>query len=108
MYQFMCEVLADPLGLPIQAAWQYAILAVLALIVFAAGKQPMPNRAEELIARGILRIPLFAALWVAAYGLFSAAQWIVLNWVLAIGILAVAVILLFAAWIMLQELLSRV
>lgn len=108
MYAFMIEMIPAPLGLQMHGFWQYAILAAVALAVFTAGRQPLERQPEAWIARGILRLPVFVAIWIGMYALLAAAQWVLLHWVTALGIGAVAVIVMFVAWITVQGLLSRV
>lgn len=108
MYQFMCELLASPLGLDVAAVWEYGILGVIALVVFLAGGKMLPGPKDDALLHGGLRLTAFIALWAVAYGMIAVAQWVMLNWALALGILAVAVIVLFAVFVMLQGLMCRV
>lgn len=95
MYQFMTEVLAHPLGLPIPALWEYGILALMALAAFTLW------RGGQLDS-GMLRMGIFLTAWLLVYGLLAVAQWVIAHWMLTLGVLVAGIVVTFAIWIMVR------
>lgn len=97
MYRFMFHLLTEPLGLPIHALWQYGILSVLGAVAFVVGWQVSPGGNFGAVIHWGVRILAFFLLWAVAYGLIAIVQWAILHWLLAVTILAMLVIVIYAA-----------
>ena len=95
MDRFLFTILSHPLGLPVQAIWEYAILAVLALAVCAVGWELTSGSTLGLLKHWALRLLAFFLLWAAAYALLAAAQWVIAHLLLVCGMAALAAIAVF-------------
>ena len=96
MYYDLFAILADPLGLPIADAWEYAILAALALFAFGVRWQVSSGGLLGFVMHWVARLLAFFVLWAVAYVLLAALQWLFAHLVLVCGtvIMAVAVVVI--------------
>lgn len=96
MYRFLMEILTDPLGLPVRDLWEYAILAVLAMLAFGLGWQVSCRSLFGFVMHWVARLLAFLVLWVAMYALLAALQWVFAHLVLVCCtiIMAVAVMVI--------------
>lgn len=108
MYQILFALVNDPLGLPLAAAWEYGILAVMAVVAFLLGSEISLGEAGDNMARWTARLVVFAALWATAYALIVLFRWIVSNWLLTMGLVAVGVIAVYAIYVMIRYWMFRV
>lgn len=100
MFKLGFELLTDPLGLPINALWEYLILLVIGAISFSVGWEVSPGGRFGSVIHWCVRLIAFFVLWAIAYGAISAFQWFVAHWVactavlLGIFVVIIAVILI--------------
>ncbi len=96
MYYFLTEILTDPLGLPVNDLWEYAILAVIGILAFGLGWQVSSGGLIGVVMHWVARLLAFFVLWVAMYALLAAVQWVFahLALVCCTVIMAVAVMVI--------------
>lgn len=96
MYHFIFELLTDPLGLPVNDLWEYAVLAVIGILTFGVGWQVPSSRMFGYMIHWVARLLAFFVLWAVAYILLAALQWVIAHLMLVCGtvIMAVAVIII--------------
>ena len=96
MFKFIFEILTDPLGLPIEWYWEYLILAVIGVVVYAVAYRCVGDMYSDGMIDGstsgyffhwLIRLILFVALWAVTYGIIAAVKWLTDNWVLVLSIL---------------------
>ena len=90
MYSIIFDILTDPLSLPINALWEYLILAVIGMLAFAIGWEVSPGGIFGAIIHWTVRLLAFFALWAITYAVIATVQWIIRYWLLTVGILAIA------------------
>jgi hypothetical protein len=81
MLKFFFEFLTSPLGLPIDAIWEYVILAVIAAVAFCIGWVVSPGGEWGSAIHWVVRFVAFIVLWAIVYGIIAAVNWIVAHWV---------------------------
>lgn len=72
MYKLIFELLTDPLGLPINALWEYFILLIIGAISFSVGWEASPGGRFGSIIHWCVRLIAFFVLWAITYGAISA------------------------------------
>ena len=88
IYKFLFELLTSPLGLPIDAIWEYLILLVIGAIAFKIGWEISPGGPfGSLIHWGVRGLSFFV-MWAITYGIIATVRWIIANPVTAITIVA--------------------
>ena len=87
MYSLIFDILTDPLGLPINDLWEFAILAVIGKIAFSIGWEASPGGIFGAIIHWIVRLLAFFALWAITYAVIVAVQWLIANWLMVLIIL---------------------
>ena len=87
MLKFLFDIFTDPLGLPIDAIWEYLILAVIGAIAFLVGWAVSEGGTFGSLVHWIVRFVVFVLLWAIVYGIIALVQWIFANWVLVLCIL---------------------
>lgn len=92
MYSLIFDILTDPLGLPINDLWEFAILAVIGKIAFTIGWEASPGGIFGAIIHWPVRLLAFFALWAITYVVIAAVQWLIAHWLLALGILSIAIL----------------
>lgn len=93
MLKFLFGVLTDPLGLPIDAIWEYLILAVIGAIAFGIAWNISPGGEFGSLIHWVVRLIAFVVLWAIVYGIIALVQWIFANWVLILCILGGVVVI---------------
>lgn len=96
MNRFLFDLLTDPLGLPVNDLWEYAILALIALVAFGIGWQLSCAGTWGFVIHWVARALVFFVLWAVMYILLAALQWVIahLALVCATVIMAVAVMII--------------
>ena len=89
MLKLIFELLTDPLGLPINALWEYFILLIIGAISFSVGWEISPGGRFGSIIHWFVRLIAFFALWAITYGAISAFQWFIAYWVACTAVLLV-------------------
>ena len=93
MLKFLFGVLTVPLGLPIDAIWEYLILAVIGAIAFGVAWNISPGGRFGSLIHWVVRLIAFVVLWAIVYGIIALVQWIFANWVLILCILGGVVVI---------------
>ena len=88
MLKFLFGILTDPLGLPIDAIWEYLILAVIGAVAFWIAWEASPGGRFGSLIHWIVRLIAFVILWAIVYGIIAFLQWIFANWIVSICILS--------------------
>ena len=88
IYKILFELLTSPLGLPIDAIWEYLILLVIGAIAFKIGWEISPGGPFGSLIHWVVRGLSFFVMWAIAYGIITIAKWIIANHVTAIVIAA--------------------
>ena len=92
MLKFFFELLTSPLGLPIDAIWEYVILAVIAAV--------SPGGEWGSAIHWVVRFVAFIVLWAIVYGIIAAVNWIVAHWVLLLCIAGVIALVACGIWVL--------
>ena len=87
MLKFLFGILTDPLGLPIQAIWEYLILAIIGAIAFRIAWKVSPGGEWGSLIHWVIRLIAFVVLWAIVYGVIVLVQWMFANWVVVLCIL---------------------
>lgn len=90
MNRFIFDILSDPLGLPVNDLWEYAILAVIGMIAFVTGWEASRRGVFCSVIHGAVSLLTFLILWAAAYALMAAVQWAIAHLILVCGVVAIA------------------
>ncbi|MBR5779758.1 MAG: hypothetical protein IKY21_03935 [Clostridia bacterium] len=93
MLKFLFGVLTDPLGLSIDAIWEYLILAVIGAIAFGIAWNISPGGEFGSLIHWVVRLIAFVILWAIVYGIIALVQWIFANWILILCILGGVVVI---------------
>lgn len=100
IFNFIFELITDPLALPISPLWEYLILLVLGEIAFRIAWEASPGGFGGSGGSAIhwfIRAIAFVAMWAVAYAIIAAAKFVIAHWVpivCVIGVLAVAGVVL--------------
>ncbi len=96
MDSILFEILPDPLGLPVNDLWEYAILAAIGIVAFGVGWQVSSGGMFGSVIHWVARVLTFFVLWAMAYILLAAVQWVIAHLALVCGtvIMAVAAIVI--------------
>lgn len=89
IFKFLYERATDPLGLPINALYEYIILAVIGAIAYGIAYSKVGDmyhgglisgRTEGSFFHWIIRLVLFAGLWLLTYGAIQGYFFVTANW----------------------------
>ena len=104
MLKFLFDLFTDPLGLPINAVWEYLILAVIGTIAFLVGWAVSKGGTFGSLVHWVVRLVVFVVLWAIVYGVIALLQWIFANWAFVLCILGgIAVVVGIIAVIVLKK-----
>lgn len=105
IFKFMFERLTDPLGLPINALYEYIILAVIGAIAYGIAYSKVGDmyhiglisgRTEGSFFHWLIRLVIFVGLWFLTYGAIQGYYFVTSNWqviLIIAGFVAGAVLL---------------
>ena len=93
MFKFLFEILTDPLGLPINALWEYLIIAIINVVAFKIAWDTSPGGTFGSAIHWTVRLIVFVIIWAITYGVIALAKWIFANWVIALCILIGIIVL---------------
>lgn len=88
-FKFMFERLTDPLGLPINALYEYIILAVIGAVAYGIAYSKVGDmyhggfisgRTEGSFFHWLIRLILFVGLWLLTYGAIQGYFFVTANW----------------------------
>lgn len=89
IFKFLFERATDPLGLPINALYEYIILAVIDAIAYGIAYSKVGDmyhgglisgRTEGSFFHWLIRLILFVGLWLLTYGAIQAYFFVIANW----------------------------
>lgn len=89
IFKFMFERLTDPLGLPINALYEYIILAVIGAVAYGVSYRKVGDmyhngmisgKTEGSFFHWLIRLILFVGLWLLAYGAIQGYYFMIANW----------------------------
>ena len=95
IYKILFELLTSPLGLPIDAIWEYLILLVIGAVAFKIGWEISPGGPFGSLIHWSVRGVTFVVLWTIAYGIIATVKWIIANpattLTIVIAVIAIAI-----------------
>ena len=89
IFKFLFERATDPLGLPINAFYEYIILAVIGAVAYGIAYSKVgemyhgsliSGRTEGSFFHWLIRLILFVGLWLLAYGAIQGYYFVTANW----------------------------
>ena len=89
IFKFLFERATDPLGLPINALYEYIILAVIDAIAYGIAYSKVGDmyhgglisgRTEGSFFHWLIRFILFVGLWLLTYGAIQGYFFVTANW----------------------------
>ena len=89
IFKFLFERATDPLGLPINALYEYIILAVIGAVAYGLAYRKVGDmyhgglisgRTEGSFFHWVIRAFLFVMLWLVAYGAIQGYYFVTANW----------------------------
>ena len=89
IFKFLFERATDPLGLPINALYEYIILAVIGAIAYGIAYSKVGDmyhiglisgRTEGSFFHWLIRLILFVGLWLLTYGAIQGYYFMTANW----------------------------
>ena len=104
IYKFLFELLTSPLGLPIDAIWEYLILLVIGAIAFKIGWEVSPGGPFGSLIHWSVRGLSFFVMWAIAYGIIATVKWIIANPATAIAITIAVITLVIGACVTIKRL----
>lgn len=103
IFRFIFDMATDPLSLPIHPLYEWAILFIIGEIAYRFAFQTVGDMYDSGEISGrilgslfhwIIRILIFAAVWLVTYTAIVVGQWIAAHWIIvtsAAGTLALAI-----------------
>lgn len=89
IFKFLFERATDSLGLPINAFYEYIILAVIGAVAYGIAYSKVGDmyhgslisgRTEGSFFHWLIRLILFVGLWLLAYGAIQGYYFVTANW----------------------------
>lgn len=89
IFKFLFERATDPLGLPINAFYEYIIVAVIGAVAYGIAYSKVGDmyhgslisgRTEGSFFHWLIRLILFVGLWLLAYGAIQGYYFVTANW----------------------------
>lgn len=89
IFKFLFERATDPLGLPINALYEYIILAVIGAVAYGIAYSKVGDmyngglisgRTEGSFFHWLIRLILFVGLWLLTYGAIQGYYFMTANW----------------------------
>ena len=89
IFKFLFERATDPLGLPINAFYEFIILAVIGAVAYGIAYSKVGDmyhgslisgRTEGSFFHWLIRLILFVGLWLLAYGAIQGYYFVTANW----------------------------
>lgn len=105
IFSFIFDKFTDPLTLPIEPLYEWAVLGVIGIIAYAASFRVVGDMYDSGSISGsflgslfhwIIRLLIFVPIWFVVYWVIVIAQWIIEHWVLALSIFGGVILLTFA------------
>ncbi len=98
MWKVIFDFLTEPLGLPIEWYWEYAILAVVGFLAYIIAYRCVGKLYDsgDINGRGmgsflhwLIRLILFAVIWAIVYGVIVIGKMIIAHWIIIVATLMV-------------------
>lgn len=95
IFKFLFERATDPLGLPINAFYEYIVLAVIDAIAYGIAYSKVGDmyhgglisgRTEGSFFHWVIRLILFVGLWLLTYGAIQGYYFVTANWQICLAI----------------------
>lgn len=89
IFKFIYDRLTDPLGLPIDALYEYIILAVIGAVAYGLAYRKIGDMYHRRMIVGkikgsffhwVIRVFFFVMLWLVTYGAIQCYYFIISNW----------------------------
>ena len=89
IFKYVFERITDPLGLPINALYEYIILAVIGAVAYGIAYSKVGDmyhdglisgRTEGSFFHWVIRAFLFVVLWLVTYGAIQGYYFVTANW----------------------------
>ena len=93
MLKLLFTLLTDPLGLPINALWEYVILVVIGEIAYRIAWEASPGGFGGSLIHWVVRAISFVIMWAVTYAVIAVVKWIFAHWVLIVCILGAALLI---------------
>ena len=93
MLKLLFTLLTDPLGLPINALWEYVILAVIGEIAYRIAWEASPGGFGGSTIHWVVRAISFVIMWAVTYLAITVVKWIFAHWVLVACILGAILVI---------------
>ena len=111
IFRFIFDMVTDPLSLPINPLYEWAILLIIGEIAYRFAFRTVGDMYDSGEVSGsflgslfhwIIRFLIFAAVWLVAYSVIAVGQWIAAHWIIvasAAGTLALAITIVCVTYI---------
>lgn len=96
MWKLIFDFLTEPLGLPIEWYWEYAILAVVGFIAYIIAYRCVGKLYHSGVINGrgigsflhwLIRLIFFAVIWAITYGVIVIGRIIISHWIIVVSTL---------------------
>jgi len=96
MWKLIFDFLTEPLGLPIEWYWEYAILAVVGFIAYIIAYRCVGKLYYSGVINGrgigsflhwLIRLIFFAVIWAITYGVIVIGRIIISHWIIVVSTL---------------------
>lgn len=87
-YSFLFDILTDPLGLPINALYEYLILAFVGAIAFRIAWETSPGGFGGSTIHWSVRLIAFVAIWAVIYFVIWLGKLVIANWITVLCVIA--------------------
>ncbi len=110
IFGFMFDMATDPLSLPINPLYEWAILGVIGIFAYAVAYRLVGDMYDSgdisgstlgSIFHWIIRFLIFIAVWFVTYTVIVVGQWIAAHWVIVAsvaGALALTITIAYATY----------
>ena len=94
LLSFIFDQFTDPLSLPIDPLYEWAILGVIGLIAYFASYSivgdlyasgDLHGRFLGSLVHRTIRLLIFAAIWFVVYWVIVIGQWLITHWIIVLG-----------------------
>ena len=99
MLKLLCEIIIDPLGLPLSPIWEYIILIVLGELAHLIAFYISPGGRFGSIIYWISKLPIYIVVWVITYIIISLIKFLIEYWIIFIILILIVVIIIFISLI---------
>ena len=99
IFKFIYDRLTDPLGLPIDALYEYIILAVIGAVAYGLAYRKIGDMYHRRMIVGkikgsffhwVIRVFFFVMLWLVTYGAIQGYYFVAANWQISLIVIGIA------------------